>query len=251
MAPMKVAIPYLGEIIAPRFEAARYFLVITQEKNRKSTETHVECAGPEGYRRVRLLQIHRVGTLICNGIKGSYRDMLAASGISVIQNVTGPVRPAIKAFLAGDLRVEAQAADVLTTSCDHQALIGWARELFEQHGYQAEAGPGEDSFLVDLVARITCPVCGRMVKVAVCCGAHTYNATHEIVEFHHTTGADYDARVYVCPANPTVAKFCREYGIELLDPEAGDTQTIAVGSNKLPILKGPVRNHERASMNIE
>ena len=119
-------------------------------------------------------------------------------------------------------------------------------EFFGRHGYSVTGGP--DAFLVDLVAGIKCPVCGRPVNVAICCGAHTYSATQEIVEFHHTTPLEYDARVYVSPANAPVAECCREYGIELLDPETTDSEMPVRPKDKLPILKGPVRNHERASM---
>ncbi len=250
MVLVKIAIPYMGEIIAPRFEAASSFLILTLEDGHQVAEQQVACSGPEGYRRVRSLQIHSVGTLICNGIKRSYRDMLVASGVAVIDQVTGPIRPAIEAYISGKLKAATPTTDTFTTSCaiPHRTLVVWVRELFEQHGYHVESGPGQDAFLVDLVASITCPVCGRIVKVAICCGAHTYNSTQEIVEFHHTTSSEFDARVYVCPANDTIVKYCREYGIELLNPESTDTQTAVHEANKLPILKGPVRNHEKASL---
>lgn len=247
---MKVAIPQFGEIIAPRFEAARHFAISVVEGGKTVSTRSAECTGPEGYRRIRLLQIHGIHTLICNGIKGSYRDMLMASGISVIHNVSGPAGYALAEFARGALTAEVPPAEIITARCEipHQELVIWARDLFVQHGYSVTGGPGQDAFLVDLAAGIMCPVCGKLVRAAICCGAHTYNCTQEIVEFHHRTPSEYDARVYVCPINATVERYCREYGIELLDPTPERIDFPARAKDKLPILRGPVRNHERASL---
>jgi predicted Fe-Mo cluster-binding NifX family protein len=246
---LKVAIPQFAGAVAPCFEAAGNIMIANIEDGRVISSQAVQCTGPEGYRRVRLLQVHRVNALICNGIKVLYRDMLTASGVTVFQNVGATVENALEQFLAGELATEAPCVEELTESCNipHQDLVYWARELFESHGYSVTPGPDQDHHLIDLVAEIGCPVCGGQVRVAICCGAHTYRSTQEITEFHHATPLEYNARVFICPTNPTVEKCCREYGVELVNPNFEGVYGHITVDNKLPILKERVRDHERAS----
>jgi predicted Fe-Mo cluster-binding NifX family protein len=246
---LKVAIPQFAGAVAPCFEAAGNIMIANVENSLVTSSQAVKCVGPEGYRRVRLLQVPRVNILICNGIRGFYRDMLAASGVTVYQNVSAPVENALEQFLAGKLAAEAPCVEELTESCNipHQDLIYWARELFESHGYSVTPGPDQDHHLIDLVAEIRCPVCGGQVRVAICCGAHTYRATQEITEFHHAAPLEYNARVFVCPVNPTVARYCREYGIELVNPDFEGVYGYTTVDDKLPILRERVRDHEEAS----
>ncbi len=42
--------------------------------------------------------------------------------------------------------------------CRMMSLVKWAKELFESNGYSVSTCPGEDSFLIDLIASINCPV---------------------------------------------------------------------------------------------
>ncbi len=246
---VKIAIPQLGDAVAPRFEAASHILLATAEGGQVHSTTTIDCGGREGYQRVRMLQIHRVTVLICNGINGSYRDMLTGSGVTVVPNVSGLVDYALGRYLEGKLVPDDSTEDngVGGWAIPHQKLVESARGLFESRGYQVGPGPGPDAFLIDLVAEITCPVCNRPVKVAICCGAHTYRADQEIVEFHHATPSGYNARVYVCPPSPPIKKCCREYGIELVAPEASDEEDDRETSGKIPLLKGPVIDHEQAS----
>lgn len=246
---LKVAIPQFGGAVAPCFEAAGNILIANVESGIVTYSQDVLCTGPEGYRRVRLLQVHRVNILICNGIKGLYKDMLTASGIDVFQRVSVPIESALKQLIAGELVAEEQCHEEPTDSfgIPHQDLAYWARELFESHGYSVTPGPDQDDRLIDLVAEINCPVCSGLVKVAICCGAHTYRATQEITEFHHETPLEYHARVFICPSSQSVERCCREYGIQLINPDFEGKHAFAVARNKLPILKGQVRGHEEAS----
>ncbi|MCP4566187.1 MAG: hypothetical protein GY841_01265 [FCB group bacterium] len=246
---MKVAVPQLGDAVAPRFEAARNFMVMTIDGNQIKSIQNVECAGPEGYRRVRMIQIHSIGTLICNGIKGAYKDMLIASGVAVISGVSAGAVEAVDLFISGRLAPTLPDDNSTAESCamSHSQLVERAREIFEQSGYTVSPGPGQDSFLVDLVAEIKCPACSRTVRVAVCCGAHTYRADLEIREFHQASSSNYNARVYVSPAHSSVIECCREYSLELIDPNLVDTLTRVSTPGRIPLLRGPVTGHEKAS----
>ncbi len=247
---MKIAMPQLGPLIAPCFEAATTFFIASEVDGELGDIQTVKCIGSEGYRRVRLMRVHEVDTLVCNGIKNLYRDMLVASGVCVIGRISATVEQALADLRSGSLAASRQAPDSGDTVCDmpHGELQEWAKKLFEQHGYVVTSGPGEDAFLVDMIAQISCPECGRPVRVAICCGAHAYRSTIEITEFHHNTRLDYHARVYVSPSNPTIEKCCHDYGIELVDPSVGGAMEVETPSHRLPILKGQIRDHERLSV---
>jgi len=196
-----------------------------------------------------MLRIHQVSVLICNGIKGSYKDMLASSGLTVIDKVSTEVEDALERFLNGALSPEEVPSEELPEPCtvSHEKLVRSARVLFQKYGFEVSPGPAQGSFLVDLVAKITCPKCRRPVRVAICCGAHTYRANQEITEFHLATQTGYHARVYICPAQPSRIKCCREYGIELVDPDEAVAEKQRPNQNRIPLLKGTVLGHEKAS----
>ena len=239
----------MGNMVAPRFEAASSFLIVTAEGDRIVSSETVVCPGPEGFRRIRMLRIHQVSVMICNGIKGSYKDMLASSGVSVVDGVSSEVDDALRRFLSGLLAPVESPVEDLPAPCtvSHERLVRSARNLFQKHGFVVTPGPGQDSFLVDLVAEMTCPRCRKPVRVAICCGAHTYRADQEIIEFHRATQSGYHARVYVCPAQPSLTKCCREYGIELVDPDQTAAEKTCQETNRIPLLKGTVLEHEKAS----
>ncbi len=247
---MKVAIPHLGNNVAPCFEAATSFLIIVIENNQKISSQIVTCNAPEGHKRIRLLTIHRVDLLICSGIKGLYQDMLSASGINVIKNVSGSVDDAIEKLIFRKLSPETPSLDELQSSSaiPHRQMVEWACQLFRKHGYKVSRLQDGDLLLVDLVAEINCPVCNKNIRIAICCGLQTYRPSQEISEFHHATSSGFNARVYVCPSNPAVRKYCREYNIEHLDPESDTPLDRTARKDTLPIIGGPVQDHEKLSI---
>jgi len=245
---MKIAIPTYGDNIAPCFEAAGFFTLVSTNDNIPVSSKPITCSGREGYNRVRLLQVHSVEVLLCNGIKGFYRDMLTGSGITVIQGVSGPAASVLAEFLNGELKAESHDADEISEPCEisHEELVEWTADYFGSCGYRISSGPGEDAGLVDLVAEMSCPLCGKPVRIAICCGAHTYRANLEIREFHHATLSGFNARVYVRPGDPAIANCCREFGIEFIDPKNALPNGKICTEQPIPALIGPVIGHERA-----
>ncbi|MFH2057251.1 MAG: NifB/NifX family molybdenum-iron cluster-binding protein [bacterium] len=241
--------PELKSAVAPCFEAATSFTLAAVDGRHWKRLASVSCRETGGYRRVRLLLFHNVELLICNGINASHRDTLAAAGVAVISNVNTLTNEALADLAEGRLKVTQPPEPGAGPACryTHEQLVAWAHELFSAGGYQVLPGPGEDSFLVDLIAEVDCPVCSRRVRIAICCGAHTYKSQQEIKAFHHATPSGYDARVYVCPAEEQIVESCREYGIEVIDPGNAPAIQNAQREGKLPILKSTVAGHERAS----
>lgn len=243
-----IAMPKFNEAIAPCFETAGNFLISTVKNKHELSSRIYNCTGCEGFGRVRLLRDNNVGTLICSGIKAFYRELLISSGITVIESVDLTLEEALRRFLDGKLEAaepEAGMAD-LSAEIPREDLMCWARELFESHGYRVLNPEMEPAFPIDFVAEIRCPVCGRVIRVAVCCGAHTYRSDQEIREFHHSTRSSYQARVYVYPAGPGVRKCCREYGIQVVDPDENIFNRDHVEPGRIPLLDRPIPGHQRA-----
>jgi len=243
-----VAIPKLREGIAPQFETARYFLICSLDKEGVFTSRIESCAGCEGFGRVRLLQDNHVTTLICSGIRGFYRELLVSAGVEVIGSVELGIEEALLSFRRGELH-PVQATDEITglsVEIPHEDLVCWAKELFESHGYKVFVPEDELAFPIDLVAETRCPVCNRMIRVAVCCGAHTYRSDQEIREFHHVTRTSFNARVYVYPASESVRECCFEYGIQVFDPDSDALNRDHVVPGRIPLLNQPIPGHERA-----
>ncbi|PKK83594.1 MAG: hypothetical protein CVT49_07505 [candidate division Zixibacteria bacterium HGW-Zixibacteria-1] len=244
---IKIAIPKLKNRVAPCFEAASSFTVAVADNNRLISQKTVHCSGSEGYHRVRLMKLHDIDMVLCNGIGGFYSDLLHTMGLRIIGNLNGGISRVLRLYLSGALKLSESNPDISTrmsgTSLDE--LISWSRELFERNGYCVNPGPGRDSFLIDLVAEMICPVCGEKIRVAICCGAHTYRPDQEIREFHYTAKSEYNARVFISPTNPAAERFCREYGIEFIRSDKVGSDASDSSRQTIPILSGPIEGHEK------
>lgn len=249
---MNVAIPKFNETVAPCFEVARVFLISKVENGVTVDQRLFECTGCEGFGRVKLLQENAVDVVICGGIKGFYRDLLQSAGVTVIDNVTGDAADALTRFRNGQL--SPVAVDEEPMSLDGmiplEDLVCWTRELFTAHGYMVTPGAEAAAFPIDLIAQITCPVCGKSVRVAICCGAHTYRPDQEIQQLHQAAARDFNARVYVASSSPQVRRLCDQYNIELIDPDAHFAACDHPVSNAIPILQMKITGHEAASTGI-
>ncbi|MGD8307271.1 MAG: NifB/NifX family molybdenum-iron cluster-binding protein, partial [Ignavibacteria bacterium] len=175
---MKIAIPTLNQMIAPCFEAAKSFHIAIINKGKVELTESVTSSSREEFMNVRILRLHEVHTLICNGIKRFYLDQLTSMGINVIPNVNDSIQNAVERFNKGELTTY---HDNVFENCtnvviSHEELVYWARNLFENAGYKVTVFFEEEDFMIDLVAEINCPVCKKNIEVAVCCGAQTYRA---------------------------------------------------------------------------
>jgi predicted Fe-Mo cluster-binding NifX family protein len=244
---MKIAIPELDGKIAPCFEAAKQFEIFTIKKGEIISSKTIDCHVTDDIMRIRLLNLHEIQILICNGIKNFFRDQLLANGISVIPNINESIKKSLTLFLSGQLRPDNNInlkSDNEVIS--HDDLVKWAKELFRSNGYEISTSPGQDSFLIDFIASLQCPLCKKNIEVAICCGAQTYRADQEIREFHHYARTRYNAFAYVYLKNSLLEKSCIEYGINFLSPGDIELDTKEKLKSKIPILKIPIEGHEKA-----
>jgi predicted Fe-Mo cluster-binding NifX family protein len=243
-----VAMPILDEALAPCFEVARYFMICDISNPDEITTSIEKCSGCEGFGRVRFLQDNNVSILICNGIKSFYRDMLIAAGIKVVSNICLPAKEALNSLLASKLNYDESTVvqGPVLSPIPRDDLICWARDLFDSNGYRISTADKHFHSLIDFVAEINCPACGKPIRVAVCCGAHTYSYSQEIKHFHFLTSSNYQARVYIYTSNSELIQTCREYNVELIDPESDEILPSKQSTGKIPILREPIKGHEKA-----
>jgi predicted Fe-Mo cluster-binding NifX family protein len=249
----KVAIPVLASDVAPCFEVANYFAIVEIENGIQSSKTVSKCGGCEGYGRVRFLIENNINVLVCNGIKLFYCDLLKISGLKVISDIAGSVDNALAAYLSGQLAPLERTAETVDLSLEipHDDLVCWTRQLFESNGYEVSPRPDHLPFLIDLVAEIKCPVCGKAIRVGICCGAHTYRLAKEIMEFHHISPTEFQAKVYIYPSSAEIFQTCSEYGIELIDPNSEDDYLFRPRVDRIPILRNPINGHEKACLSLQ
>ena len=249
---VKIAITCFGEEVAPCFSATRRFRIWELGPDNKINCGELAINEIGGLARIRLLKQSGIDVLICNGIEGQARQLLETGGCHVVEGVIGSATDALYGYLAGKIPVDALYETVGTTQLQpHTAdLVKWTQQLFISLGWTVEKVTQSEAYPVDLKATRLCPVCNRPVRVAICCGAHTYRVESEIQEFSHVTAREYHARVYVHHAMPNIVNKCRDYEIELLDPVSFTASVVdKPEQNQLPPLKGKIKDHDK--INIE
>jgi predicted Fe-Mo cluster-binding NifX family protein len=236
-----IAVPRYADEIAPLFDAATRISLYRVENDQPVLAEVIVIESDQGLDRVRKLQEAGISILICNGISSIAKNILQTRGVTVINRVTGLVDNALKAFYTGKLC--GSDGDPIfqhaKLSSHLDDLLQQTKDLFLKHGYSVCLGKDQASFPVDLVAQITCPVCSKTVRVAICCGMHTHRMDDEIRAYHQTAGGVFDALVYTHFTATEVDKTCADFGIQALNP----SRERRCGK-VIPLLKGPVAGHD-------
>ena len=100
---MKVAMPRMGESVAPCFESCTTMAIFTVADSGAVEQLDFPMASRDPFDRVRLLRDQKVDVVICAGMQESYEDLLQASGFQVISWVSGYVEDLLNLFLKGEL----------------------------------------------------------------------------------------------------------------------------------------------------
>jgi predicted Fe-Mo cluster-binding NifX family protein len=99
----KIAIPELGERIAPRLGMARELVIAVIKDGEVEQRTNLDLSCYPPLLKIKRLREEGVNTLICAGIERVFWGYLTGFGIQVIAGVTGPVDKAIDRYLSGNL----------------------------------------------------------------------------------------------------------------------------------------------------
>jgi len=244
----KVALPKYKDTVAPRFETANVILICTLGEGDEISTEVVECRGCEGFTRARVICDRKADVLICGGIRNFYRNLFHSEGVEVVSGVELPVKEALSEYLSGNLAIDEPLESETSVRIPHEDLLGWAKGLFESSGYRVRDVADSASFPVDLIAEITCPVCGRQINVAICCGAHLYRTDQEIKEFHHIDSADIQAKVFIYPRESRIERYCSACGIQLIDPSLDNFESDNKRRDRVPLLRGVIKGHESVSV---
>jgi predicted Fe-Mo cluster-binding NifX family protein len=131
---MRLAIPVLGEEIAPRFCFAQRLLLVDLEGGQETGRTVLDVGSLEGNDRLRLLAERHVTFLCCSGINKLYLPFSQGLGICVSWGHNGSVEEILARLLRGELpRVPASVREAFD------------RELHERKGSSlGEQSPGRE-----------------------------------------------------------------------------------------------------------
>lgn len=100
---MKVAIPRMGELVAPCFEYCATMAIFTVAGRQVLDQVDFPLRSRDPFDRVRLLRDQGVDTLICGGMQDIYEELVRASGFEVISWVAGAVEDLLDMYLRGRL----------------------------------------------------------------------------------------------------------------------------------------------------
>lgn len=100
---MKVAIPRMGERVAPCFEYCATMAIFNVADSGEVEQVDFPLKSREPFDRVRLLRDQKVEALICGGMQSFYEDLLKANGFEVISWVEGNVEDLLALYLRGEL----------------------------------------------------------------------------------------------------------------------------------------------------
>ncbi|MBW2525266.1 MAG: NifB/NifX family molybdenum-iron cluster-binding protein [Deltaproteobacteria bacterium] len=98
-----MAIPRVGDSIAPRFERCATITIYEIRDRRVVDSTDFSLQSQEALHRIRLLRDQGVDTVICGGVERATENILIASGIDAITWVTGSVDELLSLFVRGRL----------------------------------------------------------------------------------------------------------------------------------------------------
>ena len=100
---MKVAIPRMGETVAPSFEYCATMAIFDITESGAVEMVDFPLQSREPFDRVRLLRDQKVDTVICGGMQAFFEDMLRAAGFEVISWVSGVVDELLALYIRGEL----------------------------------------------------------------------------------------------------------------------------------------------------
>jgi predicted Fe-Mo cluster-binding NifX family protein len=108
---MKIAVTTENEEVFQHFGQSRTFTIFTAESGEITKKVTLD-AGESGHSALAgLLKNLAIDVVICGGIGGGARQMLASAGIQLVSGVTGSVDKAVEAFLKGELKDQGETCD--------------------------------------------------------------------------------------------------------------------------------------------
>ena len=100
---MRIAIPVWEEKVSPVLDTALKLLVVEAEERREMSRFvyHID-ENDLSYKCHRIKKLD-LDLLICGAVSQGFLQMLLASGLNVIQEISGPAEDVLKAYLQGNI----------------------------------------------------------------------------------------------------------------------------------------------------
>ncbi|MCG6962811.1 MAG: sigma 54-interacting transcriptional regulator [Acidobacteria bacterium] len=99
---MVVAVPLLGDRVAPRCTSANRLLLVQLHGRFAASHQLLPVRLESAVDLLQLIQLHDIGFLVCGGITAAGRELVEARNVTVIDNVTGSVEELL-ALISTDL----------------------------------------------------------------------------------------------------------------------------------------------------
>ncbi|MBU1052305.1 MAG: hypothetical protein KKC46_00565 [Proteobacteria bacterium] len=100
---MRIAIPVWYDKVSPVLDTASKLLIVELEDRKEKSRFEIYLDEPELSRRCVRICGMQVDTLICGAVSRPFWRLLAASGINVIQNISGHPEDVLEAYLKGNI----------------------------------------------------------------------------------------------------------------------------------------------------
>ena len=100
---MRIAIPVWGNKVSPVFDTALKLLVVELKDMREESRFLYHIDESELSQKCQRIKKLELDTLICGAISHVFLQMLLASGIDVIQEISGPAEDVLEAYLQGNI----------------------------------------------------------------------------------------------------------------------------------------------------
>ena len=100
---MRIAIPVWEDKISPVLDTALKLLVVDIKDSREASRFvyHIDESDlSQKCHRIRKLDVN---TLICGAVSHAFLQMLLASGLDIIQEISGPAEEVLEAYLHGNV----------------------------------------------------------------------------------------------------------------------------------------------------
>ena len=100
---MRIAIPIWEDKVSPVLDTALRLLVVEVEYHREVSRFIYNIDEQDLIRRCLRIRNLNVDTLICGAVSRPFLHMLLASGVDVIQEISGRAEEVLKAYFHGNL----------------------------------------------------------------------------------------------------------------------------------------------------
>ena len=100
---MRIAVPIWEDKISPVFDTALKLLVVEIKDMREESRFVYHIDENDLSQKCHRIRKLNLDTLICGAVSQVFLQMLLASGLDVIQEISGPAEDVLKAYLNGNI----------------------------------------------------------------------------------------------------------------------------------------------------